>query len=130
MHVFPRLGECPFFVLRQGRFSQERDITLGSDVLIMAISMNPFSADSKLLVLPAGIDEDGDGVWTQRLGRTPDGRMAKQGEKLQPAVYDIASGKLTRIGVKGLRMAATFDRTGKHVIAVAIESMRPLVGKM
>ena len=65
--------------------------------------MNHFSADGRLLVVQAGIDEDRDG-------------MVGKEEKVEPAVYDIESGKVRRIGVRGDVIFAAFDTTGKHLI--------------
>jgi hypothetical protein len=110
-------------VLRHWKTRREKIVPIPlltdvSDVLMTAMAMNPFSADGKRLVVPACVDADGDGVWSARQ------------EKLQAAVYDVASGKLQRIGAEGERMVATFDASGKHVIFVVVEAMRPLRAKM
>ncbi len=87
------------------------------DVLIPALAMKPFSADGKLVVVPAAIDADGDGVW------------AEHEEMLQPALYDVAAGKLRRIDAAGFVTIATFDAAGKHLIFTVVETMRPVSGK-
>jgi len=70
--------------------------------------MNHFSADGRLLVVQAGIDEDGDG-------------MVGKEEKVEPAVYAIESGNVRRIGVRGDLIFAAFDTTGKHLILTAMD---------
>ncbi|MGB2820919.1 MAG: hypothetical protein WBF17_08060 [Phycisphaerae bacterium] len=108
-------------VLHQWRTGKETvvPVPLVTDVVRAPITTiaNPFGADGKLLVVPAGVDEDGDGVWAVRQ------------EKVQPAVYNIESGKLTRIGVQEVWMSATFDAAGKHLIFTVVEKMRPPAGK-
>ena len=114
-----RPGHAYHLVLRQWKTGREKaiPIPLSADVDdlcglyggdIVAISMNPFSADGKLLVVPAGIDENGDG-------------RAARDEKIEPAVYDIESGKLRRIGVQGAHVYSTFDAAGKHLIFTVFE---------
>ncbi len=87
------------------------DITAGTTTM----SANPFSADGRLLVVSAGIDEDGDGIVARK-------------EKVEPAVYDIESGKLRRIGVQGVGIFATFDAAGEHLIFTVVED-RPPAGR-
>lgn len=110
-------------VLRHWKSGREKIVPIPllvdvDDLLITAFSTNPFSADGKLLVVPAAVDANADGIWAERK------------EKLQPAIYDIASGNLTRIDIKGEWMVATFDSSGKRLIFLVVESMRPLRGKM
>jgi len=108
-------------VLHQWRTGKETVVPLPlvSDVVRVPVTTiaNPFGADGKLLLVPAGVDEDGDGVFEARQ------------EKVQPAVYNIESGKLTRIGVEVPWMSATFDAAGKHLIFTVVEKMRPPGGK-
>jgi hypothetical protein len=117
-----RPGHAYHLVLRQWKTGREKaiPIPLSADVGdlcglyggdIVAISMNPFSADGKLLVVSAAIDEDGDG-------------MVGKEEKVEPAVYDIESGELRRIGVRGDQIYAAFDAAGKHLIFTVEERGR------
>jgi hypothetical protein len=106
----PRYGRQ--VVLRRWKTRKEKVIPIplfpnSTGLLMVWMSMNPFSADGKLLVVPAGTDEDGDGI-------------AGKEEKLEPAVYDIESGKLRRIDVRGDLVWATFDAAGKYLIFTVV----------
>ena len=108
-------------VLREWRTGREAAIPgpLLTDAFATHHSMipDPFSADGKLVVVPAGIDRDGDGLCVA--GK----------EEIQPAVYHVETGKLRRVAVRGFRMFATFDAAGKHLISTVAGKTQPMAGK-
>ncbi len=81
--------------------------------LQLMLSMNVFDADGKRIVLGVGVTAvDGD------IFRDRDGTMS-------PALYDIAADKLERLPIEGKFVFASFDRTGKNLIIVALAKNDP-----
>ena len=77
------------------------------DIPRMMISMNVFDAAGKRIVLGIGVDQNNDGLHDYRK------------EKMQPAFYDIAKDKITKLDVTNDVVIPTFDRTGKGLIIIA-----------
>lgn len=77
------------------------------DIPMMMLSMNVFDTAGKRIVLGAGIDTNGNGVFDSSR------------EKMKPVVYDIASGKTKDLPVQNNITIPTFDRTGKGFIIIA-----------
>ncbi|MBL7133497.1 MAG: hypothetical protein ISS78_05315 [Phycisphaerae bacterium] len=87
------------------------------DIPRMMISMNVFDAAGKRIVLGIGVDKNNDGLHKHRE------------EKLQPAFYDIAKDKVTKLDVTDEIVLPTFDRTGKGLIIIAATE-KARTGKM
>jgi len=118
----PRRGRARHMALRQWKTRVERAVPIppftgAGSALVMGIP-NPFSADGRLLVVPAGVDADGSGFFSP--GR----------EQVQPGVYDIERGTLRRIDVRGTWMIALFDAAGKHLLFTVLDRRSPPAGRM
>jgi len=77
----------------------------GPDPLQVMLAM--FDPSGRKIAVAAGIDDNRNGVYDSYGGRA---------EKGQPAVYDVATGKLTRLEPADEIVVPVFDRTGKRLI--------------
>ena len=77
----------------------------------LLMTMNPFDPAGRKLILAAGIDSNGDGVFHSS------GRGKR--ERLKLVLYDIASGKMTSLPLVEDRVLPMFDRSGKGLIVMS-----------
>jgi len=78
------------------------------DYAVSYVSTNPFSPDSKQIVVPAGLDVNGDG--TLQIGEEP----------VQVGLYDIASGKLSLLSLTDNLVLPCFDGQGQRIVTLAM----------
>ena len=90
---------------------------MDDEMAVAMISDRIFGSGGKTIALGGGVDANGDGLHDYGT------------EKMQAVVYDIASGKLTKLPVNESAVLATFDRTGKGLIIMSM-SMGEWEGKL
>ena len=88
------------------------------ELAVATISGRIFDLGGKKIALGAGIDTDNDGLHDFRT------------EKMHSVVYDIASGKLTKLPVIDTAVLAKFDRTGKGLIIMSMSGGAERKGKL
>ena len=104
----------PFYhlVLRDLKTGKDKPLPIpaymGNDIAVAMVSGRIFGSRGKTIALGSGVDTNGDGLHDYRT------------EKMQPVVYDIASGKLTKLPVVDSAVLPNFDRTGKRLIIMAM----------
>lgn len=76
------------------------------EFLDIVLTGHVFDPTGKKIVVPAGVDAN------------RDGRHDPKTEKLQAMVYDMATGKATKLGPVAQAVMPSFDRTGEHVLLV------------
>ena len=105
-----------WLVLRDIKAGKDKDLKIpgyhDDDMAAFMLAGNVFDPAGKRLALGAGMDANKNGRHDVR-GETP--------EKMQVALYDLATDKTTRIGETGDVVLASFDRTGKGLVIIAAD---------
>ncbi len=81
------------------------------DYIVACLSMNVFGPKGRTIVLPLPEDPEGDGIVSVKGG----------GSGMQVGLYDIASGKVDRLDVKGTVIFPSFDGSGKKLIVLSMD---------
>ena len=82
------------------------------------MSMRIFNAAGTKIVVPCGVDIDGDGWYSLRK------------DKMCLGIYDIATGKMTKRDIPGEVVLPTFDRSGKKLLVMAFDNILRNTGKL
>lgn len=77
------------------------------EFLDIALSVPVFDPAGGKIVVPAGVDKNGNGRHDPKI------------EKMQAMIYDLSTGKAARLGPAAQVVMPVFDRTGKSVVVVA-----------
>jgi len=100
------------FVLRDLKTGKDTMVPVpalfSDDFAVACLSMTVFDPTGKTLIVPAGRDGNKNGL-TERT------------ERCKAGLYDIASGKLTILGVEGNIILPTFHPNGKTLVVLAVE---------
>jgi len=81
------------------------------DYVVACLSMKVFGPKGRKIVLPLPEKADGNGVVSIRSG----------GSGMQVGLYDVASGKVDRLDVKGPVVFPSFDGSGKKLIVLSMD---------
>ena len=84
-----------------------------TDPLQFMLAMNAFAADGKRVVLGVGVTATAGDIFRDREGT------------MKPGVYDIAADQMELLPIEGKIVLASFDRTGKNLIIVALAKNDP-----
>ena len=106
---------------RKGRFSVIcRDLKTGKekplpipkymddDIPVIMLTMQMFDKAEKKIIIGAGVDANNDGIFDD------------DGEKMTPAIFTIATGKIDNLPIQDSVVVPTFDRTGKRAIVFSM----------
>ena len=109
-------------ILRELKSGKDKPLPIpaymNGEIATAMLSGNIFGLGGKKIALGAGIDDEGDGLHDYLQ------------EKMQAVVYDIASGKLTKLPVTDRAVFGTFDRTGKGLIIMTMGGRDERHGKL
>ncbi len=107
----PRQRSVYRIVLRDLKTGSDKPLPipamLNDDPIMILMQMNMFNLAGTKIVTSAGDDGDGDGY--VKFGRK---------SSMYPVIYDIATGKTTKLDVKDEIVIAGFDRTGKSILVL------------
>ena len=93
-------------------------IAIAQEYIGAFMSMRIFNAAGTKIVVPYGVDIDGDGWYSLRK------------DKMCLGIYNIATGKITKRNIPGEIVLPTFDRSGKKLLVMAFENTFRNTGKL
>jgi len=93
-------------------------IAIAREYIGAFMSMRIFNAAGTKIVVPYGVDTDGDGWYSLRK------------DKMCLGIYDIATGKITKRNIPGQVVLPTFDRSGKKLLVMGFENTFKNTGKL
>ena len=93
-------------------------IAIAREYIGAFMSMRIFNAAGTKIVVPYGVDIDGDGWYSLRK------------DKMCLGIYDIATGKITKRDIPGEIVLPTFDRSGKRLLVMAFANILRNTGKL
>ena len=93
-------------------------IAIAREYIGAFMSMRIFNAAGTKIVVPYGVDIDGDGWYSLRK------------DKMCLGIYDIVTGKIAKRNIPGEIVLPTFDRSGKKLLVMAFENILKNTGKL